>query len=349
MKIDTNYLREVMRRLIETPSPTGDCDAGIDLCRTILCAIDAKAQIEITRKGDLILCLPGRNQDAPRALTAHIDTLGAVVSRVYDNGRLQLAQLGSYFWSSIENENVSISTADGRIFRGTVLPRGASYHAHLTDSEIDDLNRTAANIEVRIDALTETCEETYELGIRVGDYVHFDTRYEESNGFIKARHLDDKACLAATFAAFKLMQENGMQPHQTSYLQIGTYEEVLHGGACLPERIAELVALDIAPSGEAMNTRETAVSLCVLDKDGPYDRQLSLKLQEIAAANDIELRPGIYARYSSDGKAFWKAGGDARVALFGPGVDATHGYERTHLSALEDTAKLVVAYLMSEH
>ena len=349
MKIDNSYLRKTLRQLIETPSPTGDCNAGIDLCRTILCAINPNSQIEITRKGDLILCIPGRNQDAPRALTAHIDTLGAVVSRVYDNGRLQLAQLGSYFWSSIENENVSISTADGRIFRGTILPRGASYHAHLADSEIDDLNRTSATTEVRIDALTETCEETYALGIRVGDYVQFDTRYEESNGFIKARHLDDKACLAATFAAFKAMHENGLQPHQTSYLQIGTYEEVLHGGACLPERIAELIALDIAPRGEAMNTRETAVSLCVLDKDGPYDRQLSLKLQEIASANDIELRPGIYARYSSDGKAFWKAGGDARVALFGPGVDATHGYERTYIDALEDTAKLVAAYLMSEH
>ncbi len=349
MKINSCYLRDVMRRLIETPSPTGDCNAGIDLCRTILCDINPASLIEITRKGDLILTIPGRHDDAPRALTAHIDTLGAVVSRIYDNGRLQLAQLGSYFWSSIENENVSISTADGRIFRGTVLPRGASYHAHLADSEIDNLNRTSASFEVRIDARTETCEETYELGIRVGDYVRLDTRYEESNGFIKARHLDDKACLAATFAAFKAMHETGMQPHQTSYLQIGTYEEVLHGGACLPERIAELVALDIAPSGEAMNTRETAVSLCILDKDGPYDRQLSLKLQEIAAANEIELRPGIYPRYSSDGKAFWKAGGDARVALFGPGVDATHGYERTHIDALEDTTKLIVAYLMSEH
>jgi putative aminopeptidase FrvX len=345
MNIDTSYLVDVLQRLIATPSPAGDSGRGVEVCRQILCELRFESfDVRETRKGDLLATIGGDNDDAPRALTAHVDTLAAVARAILPNGRLQLAQIGSYFWSSIENENVTIETASGATFRGTVLPLNASYHTNLNDRAIDQLNRESSNLEVRIDADTSSPQETAALGIAVGDYIHFDPKFERNGDWIKARHLDDKECIACIFAALKMLSDGGERPAQTTTIQVATYEEVQHSGP-LPDNLAELVVIDIAPLGAGQNSREHTASICILDKDGPYDRQFSLKLQRIAQGENIELRPDIYPRYSSDGKAFWKAGGDARVALFGPAVDCTHGYERTHLDALVATTKLIAAYL----
>jgi len=54
----------------------------------------------------------------------------------------------------------------------------------------------------------------------------------------------------------------------------------------------------------------------------------------------------IYPYYSSDGSAFWRSGGDVALALIGPGIDASHNYERTHLESLLATTRWVMAYLM---
>jgi putative aminopeptidase FrvX len=35
------------------------------------------------------------------------------------------------------------------------------------------------------------------------------------------------------------------------------------------------------------------------------------------------------------------------VALIGPGIDASHNYERTHTNALVDTTRWVLAYLLT--
>ena len=345
MNIDTSYLVDVLQRLVETPSPSGDSARGIEACRQMLCELRFEHyNVRETRKGDLLATIGGDNDDAPRAITAHVDNLAAITRAILPNGRLQIAQIGSYFWSSIENENVTVETASGQTFRGTVLPLNASYHTNLNDRAIDQLNRESSNLEIRIDADTHSPAETAALGIAVGDYIHFDPKFERNDGWIKSRHLDDKACIACIFAALKSLSDAGQRPAQTTTIQVATYEEVQHGGA-LPDDLAELVVIDIAPLGVGQNSEEHAASICLLDKDGPYDRQFSLKLQRIAQTHDIDLRPDIFPRYSSDGKAFWKAGGDARVALFGPGVDCTHGYERTHLDALVATTKLIAAYL----
>jgi putative aminopeptidase FrvX len=70
-------------------------------------------------------------------------------------------------------------------------------------------------------------------------------------------------------------------------------------------------------------------------------------LRSLAADLKIPHKVDVFPHYSSDGSAFWKAGGDVQVALIGPGVDASHGYERTHMEGLEATAKLITAYLLS--
>ncbi len=72
------------------------------------------------------------------------------------------------------------------------------------------------------------------------------------------------------------------------------------------------------------------------------------RLEKLAREGHIAHRTDIYPNYSSDGEAYWKAGGNVAMALVGPGVDASHHYERTHREALDNTARLLAAYLVSE-
>ena len=348
MNLDKQYLTDILVQLLNTPSPTGDTARGTAFCREILCTFD-DLQVRDTHKGALVATWSGQRGDAPRGVTVHIDTLGAMVKEILPSGRLRLSQLGSYDWTAIENEGVTIQTHSGPAYRGTVLFANPSYHVHNHNDRIDDKTRDAHNLEVRIDARTASALETRDLGIEIGDFVYLDPRVELSNGFIRSRHLDDKACIACLFTAIKAMQDAGQIPAQRITFHIANYEEVCHGGSSgFPEDLVEVLAVDVAPLGAGQNSDEYSCSLGMLDADGPYDSTMNRKMRRLAAQRDIPLRPDIYPQYASDAKALWKAGADVRVAVIGPGVDNTHGYERTHFDALIATTQLIVAYLLDE-
>lgn len=260
-----------------------------------------------------------------------------------------LAQLGSFDWTALENEGVTIAKHSGGELRGTVLFVDDSYHIHGSNDRVEKKPRGTQTIEVRLDARTLSASETRNLGIEVGDFVHFDTRFEVSNGFVHSRFLDDKACLACIFTALKALHDAGLQPKQRTTIHISNYEEVCHGGAAgFPADIHEALAVDVAPVGGDQNSNEYSCSICLLDDDGPYDETLNRKLRALAKENGIPLQPDVYKQYASDVKALWKAGADVRAACIGPGTDATHCYERTHTEALEATTRLLIAYLLSD-
>jgi putative aminopeptidase FrvX len=182
----------------------------------------------------------------------------------------------------------------------------------------------------------------------VGDFVAFDPRVEVMNGFVRARHLDDKASVACVMAAIKALQDAGEAPARTTTFHFSNYEEVGHGAAAgIPEDVVELLTVDMAVVGEGQSSDEFHATLCVKDSRGPYHHGFSQRLQALADAHAIDYKVDVYPRYGSDGEAFWRAGGDVAVALIGPGVDASHNYERSHLDALTATTRWILAYLTS--
>jgi len=146
----------------------------------------------------------------------------------------------------------------------------------------------------------------------------------------------------------KSLADSGKQSGQTTYFHISNYEEVGHGAAAgIPADVAELVVVDMAAVGNGQESDEFHATLCVKDSGGPYHHGLSNKLRELADQYEIPYKVDIYPYYGSDGEAFWRAGGDVAVALIGPGVDASHNYERTHTEALLATTNWILAYLLS--
>lgn len=343
LQIDENSLLTFLTELLNTPSPTGLADPAIALCEKAFSQISGSVTRR-TRKGALVVTIPGQRSDAPRALTAHVDTLGAMVKEVKGSGRLALTQIGGYAWNSIEGEGCTIYTRSGAKVRGSILLTMAS--GHVFGALVGDSKRAADNMEVRLDLKTRSADETRTLGIEVGDFIVFDPRVEVVNGFVRSRHLDDKAGVACILAALRSLSTAGLKPLQTTHILISNYEEVGHGAAAgIPADVQELVAVDMAAVGGEQNSDEYHATLCVKDSGGPYSHELGQRLRTLADEHEIPYKVDIYPYYGSDGEALWRAGGDAAVALIGPGVDASHSYERTHTDALLATSQWVLTYL----
>jgi len=344
-EIDTPFLLDFLTRLLNTPSPTGFTDSAIALLEDTLRAFP-ELTLKRTRKGALLATWSVPRSRTPRALTAHVDTLGAMVKEIRSNGRLRLTKVGGYAWNTVEGEGCTIFTSRGRHIRGSFLLQYASQHVHST--QVNELKREDDNMEVRLDEDVASDDETRDLGIQVGDFVAFDPRVELVNGFVRSRHLDDKACVAALVSAIKTLHDAGKAPSQTAHFLFSNFEEVGHGAAAgLPPETAELVAVDMAAVGEGQASDEFHASICVKDSGGPYHHALSQRLRALADEADIHYVVDIYPYYGSDATAYLRAGGDVAVALIGPGVDASHNYERTHTQALTATVDWVMAYLLS--
>jgi putative aminopeptidase FrvX len=344
--IDTGHLVDFLVKLLNIPSPTGRTDDAIAFVEKELSTFK-QLKLSRTRKGALVAKWEGRKDDSPRALTAHVDTLGAMVKEIKSNGRLKITRIGGLLLNGVETEGCWVFTSNGKKMRGSLLIDAASVHVY--GAKASETKRNEDHMEIRLDARTSSEKETRELGINIGDFVAFDPRVEVTNGFVRSRFLDDKACVAALAAAIKSLAESGQNPAQDVTFLISNYEEVGHGAAAgIPSETQELVTVDMAAVGEGQESDEFHATLCLKDSGGPYHHGLSNKLRLIADESGIPFKTDIYPYYGSDGEAFWRAGGDVAVALIGPGVDASHNYERTHTEALIATTNWIMAYLLKE-
>lgn len=344
MDFNLDYTLEFLEEIININSPSGDTK---DVMKRIEREFENLGlEWKKTKKGASYGILEGENTEESILLTAHVDTLGAMVKEVKENGRLKLSQIGGYSWGSVEGENVNIKTSEGKIYTGTILPEESSVHIH---DDVNNFKKTQESMEVRIDELTSSSESTRQLGIEVGDFVSFEPRFVKlENGFIKSRHIDDKACVAILLSVLKCFKENNLKPKYTTYFYVADYEEIGHGLYFIPENIKEIVAVDIGTVGGKHRSLETAVTIMAKDGITPYDLDLRNKFVKLAKDKNINYKIDISKNYGSDASAALRQGNDVRVGCIGPGVESTHHYERTHKEAIESTISLVKAYLFSE-
>ncbi|MBI5351920.1 MAG: M42 family metallopeptidase [Chloroflexi bacterium] len=345
-KIDKTYFTSFLADLLNIPSPTGFAEPAVAFVEKELSKYK-QLKLSRTRKGALVAKWEVKSDLPPVALTAHVDTLGAVVKEIKSNGRLRLSKVGGIQWPSVETEGVWVVTSKGEKIRGSVLIDKAS--GHIYGAAGSETPRNDEHMEVRLDARTASDKETRELGINVGDCVAFDTRTEVTNGFIRSRFLDDKACVANLVAAIKSMAEAGQSPVRSVYFHISNYEEVGHGAAAgIPSEVAELISVDMAVVGEGQASDEFHATLCTKDGGGPYHFELNNKMRTLAEKHNIPYKTDVYTFYGSDGEAFWRAGGDVALSLIGPGIDASHNYERAHMDGLNATTNWIMAYLLGD-
>lgn len=293
--------------------------------------------------GNVIVTVEGENNDKEVALSAHVDTLGLMVRSITAEGDLMFTVVGGPIVPTLDGEYCRIYTRGGKVYTGTILSLSPAVHVH-PDSETRV--RDAANMAVRLDETVHSKEDVEALGISAGDFICYDpkTTVTES-GFLKTRFIDDKACAALELTVLKLMKDHNVKPMYKTHLCFSVHEEIGYGGATLPKNINELLVVDMGCVGCDLTCTEQQVSICAKDSMGPYDYEMTSRLIELSKKHSVDYAVDIYPRYSSDAGALWRAGYDTRSALIGPGVHASHGMERTHIDGLENTLKLMCAYL----
>ena len=341
---DLNYLQRVLLEMLAIPSPTGFTDTIVRYVAERLKELGIP--FELTRRGTIRATLKGRRYSPDRAIAAHLDTIGASVREIQDNGRLGLSPVGCWSSRFAEGSRVSVFTDTG-VVRGSVLPLLASGHAFNT--AVDEMPISWNHVELRLDGYTAGRADTLALGINVGDFVAFDPMPEfTDSGYISSRHLDDKAGVAALLASLKAVVESGREPPIDCHPLFTITEETGSGAAgALPWDVSEFVGIDIAPTAKGQESSEHAVTVAMQDSGGPYDFHLSRHLLKLAEANEVPVRRDLFRYYHIDAQSAIAAGHDIRTALLAFGCDATHGYERTHIDSLAAMSRLISAYLLS--
>ncbi|TVR44551.1 MAG: osmoprotectant NAGGN system M42 family peptidase [Planctomycetota bacterium] len=344
LPINRDYIRDLMVEFLNIPSPSGYTDAVVR--RAVAECERLGVSYELTRRGAIRVLMPGQKESPKRAIAAHLDTLGAMVKNIKDNGRLEVTRIGYWAARFAEGARVTIFTDKGSR-RGTILPLKAS--GHTFNDEIDTQISAWENLEIRVDEPCDSKRQLELLGFNVGDYVAIDPGTEVSpNGFINSRHLDDKAGVAALFGTIRAMREGDITPAVDSYFLFTISEEVGSGAsAVLHGDVAEMVSVDNGTPAPGQNSSELGVTISMMDSTGPFDYHLTHRLLELCRNNGIAHQRDVFRYYRSDLATAVEAGNDIRTALVCFGVDASHGWERIHLDSLAGIASLLTAYLQS--
>lgn len=341
--IDRKYLKNVLERLLAIPSPTGMTDAIVN---EVCCELkELGIKHELTRRGAIRAFLKGKKDGGDRAIISHVDTLGAMVKSLKDNGRLEVVPVGHWSARFAEGARVNVHIDGERTVRGTALPLKASGHTY--GDEVDTQPGVWANLEIRLDEKAGGKTDLERLGVKVGDFVTFDPGTEFSkSGFVNSRHLDDKAGVAAVLAAAKAIVEGKVKLSMSTTLIFTISEEVGAGAShTLHGDVSELISVDNGTLAPDQNTHPFGVTIAMQDMAGPFDWYLTRELISVCEEKKIPFSRDVFRYYRSDAASAVDAGNDIRTALVCFALDASHGWERTHLDSLTALGDLLYWYV----
>lgn len=340
-KVNIDYTLNLLEEIISIPSPTG-------YCKDVMLHIDKIAdecgyKISQNKKGNRIIEIEGIDNSYCIGIPVHVDTLGAMVRSINSDSTIKITTIGGNMFSTLDGEYCKIHTRTGKIYTGTMLSTSPATHVY---PDAKSKERTEENMMVRLDEKAKVKEDIKGLGICPGDFISIEPKFTVTpSGFIKSRYLDDKAGTACALSLMEMFNRLKIKPRHKVKIIVSSYEEVGHGCSNIPQDIDELVGIDMGCIGLDLSCTEQDVSICAKDSSGPYDYDITGKLIELAKKYELNYAVDIYPMYGSDVSASLKGGNDIKGGLIGPGVHASHGMERTHMEGIENTIKLIFAYL----
>ena len=337
MNSHMNFIKEQLYTLTSIPSPSSFTTKVTDYLLSELSSLGYSP--ERSNKGNVFVTLGGSG--SPLVLAAHDDTLGAMVRSIKENGRLRPTTIGGHQWSTADGENCTIHTRDGRVYTGVVLNKEPS--SHVADQKTELIEE---NMEILLDENVASDQDTLALGIQTGDIIAMDPRtVVTESGYIKSRFLDDKLSAAILLGLARAVREDAWKLNRKVSLLFTVYEEVGHGGSVVPDDTEEMVSVDMGCVGSDLGCTVRMVSICAKDSGGPYNYDLITALSNLAKEKKLDYAIDIYPHYGSDVETTLRAGYDIRHGLIGPGVYASHNYERSHMDGVRNTFELLKAYI----
>ena len=329
---------EKIEKLVKIPSPTGFTGKVRDFL--VENAEKNGISYRVTKKGAVVYTFGPQNKPGT-FFAAHVDALGAIVTGVDDDEeRVKIATVGGYPALYIIGEICTIHTRKGKEYVSTFLPDNPAVHVN---SKLKEMVPDFDNCSLRADISLKKGEKLSDL-ISVGDFVSLESGFRYVDGYVNSRHLDDKASAGIFVYLSDIIKKNESKLKSRISFFFNVTEETGQGIAATPQG-DDLIVVDMGVVGGATAGREKCVSICAKDSSGPYNYDLTNELIDLAEKNGIAFKTDIFPFYGSDGSALLRSCSDTRVALVGQGVNASHGYERTHVDGLVATASLILAYI----
>lgn len=336
-----NYMMDILKAIMAIDSPSGYTKKVTEFCRQEAESLGYKT--EYNKKGNLLIHVDGQD-DYTIGFCGHVDTLGLMVRSIKADGTLAFTNVGGPLLPTLDGEYCRIITREHKVYTGTILSNSPAAHVF---KDASSASRELDNMHVRIDEIVKNKDDVLKLGIQNGDYIAIDTKTTiTESGFIKSRFIDDKMSIAILFGLLKTIKDENIIPAHNITIIVSTYEEVGHGCSYIPDNIDEFIAVDMGCIGLDLSCSEYDVSICAKDSSGPYDYEITSRFIELAKQHNLQYAVDIYPMYGSDVSAALRGGSNIKGGLIGPGVSASHGMERTHIQAVENTLKLLKAYIL---
>src|SRR6056297_3572182 len=123
MNKNNSYIIDFAKKILNVPSPSG-------YTHKVIKTIEDEAkklgyESVQTKKGNLIIDIPGKG-DYTLGLSAHVDTLGAMVRSITSEGELKFTTIGGPIWPTLDGEYCTIHTRDNTDYEGTFLSTSPS-------------------------------------------------------------------------------------------------------------------------------------------------------------------------------------------------------------------------------
>ena len=113
----SEYIISTLKTLVEIPSPSG-------FTKEVMAFVEKEVEqmgyvSYYTNRGGLIIEVKGHS-DKTIGLSAHVDTLGAMVRSINSNGTINFTEVGGYTLQSVEGCYCKLHTREGKVYTGTI-------------------------------------------------------------------------------------------------------------------------------------------------------------------------------------------------------------------------------------
>ena len=290
----------------------------------------------------------GADSDAIKVFI-HTDEISFIIKRILPDGTIKLATLGSFGPAFLGQLPVEILGEAG------IVPGVLSLGSWHTGEETADVwHAKHGNYDInQYEIITGMDGESLvERGVLPGARVVIAGQHRslwDMDHLVAGFALDNRAPITATLEAVEMLL-TGEGPAVPVYI-VCTREEELgsgtagHAAGALPGALS--LAVDVSPVSpdEYGNEVDPYPTVGLRDDYAVYNKPVADRL--VAHALALEMLPGIgiFENYSSDSSAAKRLGRTAQAALVGIPMENTHGYEIIHIDAVENTARLLAAFL----
>jgi len=330
----------LLQELVSVPAPPGQEGALAGLIRAVVTELGLEATTDA--KGNVLVRLGPKNGIPAIVVTAHLDELALMVSRIDDDGTLRVVPLGGvnpWKWGEGPVEIMAAEPIPGVLSFGSVHTEDPA--AIAVQAKDGPLEWEQTTIFTGLEA-----EILEERGVRPGTRVAM-ARSRRAltvlGEYVSGYFLDDRADLVAWLRALAKMADQ--KPTHPILFAATASEEVGGEGALylLNEyRPPICVALElgpIVPDTPAM--LDAAPTVWAKDSYAAMDsRDLDL-----VAGLGLDVQWQVLSRGGSDASCAASHGLCARPVTFGIPMENSHGYEIIHKESMSQLADLTVAYL----